>query len=210
MPGSFDQRTGASANPARILERVSANWKKIALTIVLALLLGQTYIWLATPMYTSTASLFVDPHARNVDEIGQARIGQDATFLESQVAILTSDGVLKIVVDVLNLGGDPEFASEKSPLLRALMSAFVPDNTTVSLQDRALASLKKALKVSREQKSYVFDISATTERPAKSAAIVTAVVDAYIADQTNTPNTTIERTNDLIESRLGELRDQAR
>lgn len=210
MPGSFDQRTGPVASVATTLERLSANWKKIALATVLALPSGQTYIWLAAPMYTSTASLFLDPRVRKADEIVQSGIGQDAALLESQVAILTSDSVLKKVVETLNLGGDPEFAAEKSTPMRMLTSVFISGKKTASLQDRALASLKKALQVSRHQKSYVFDISATTEQPAKSAAIVAAVVEAYFADQTIATHLTARPTNDPIEPRLGELRNQVR
>lgn len=220
--GSIAQRAGHTAgqaraeltspidDAARLCRRLLAKWKTIALATLSALLIGQLYLWTATPMYSSTASLFVDPRARKIDEIVPGGIGPDTTLLESQVTIMSSDGVLKQVVDKLKLADDQEFAAERSPLINDIIKALVPGRSPGTPSDRALATLEKVLRVSRAAKTYVIDVTATTQSAEKSAAIVNAVIDAYFADQTSTKSRDAKQTNALIDARLDELRDKVR
>lgn len=202
--------TGPIEDMAKLAQRLLVEWKKIALAAVVGLLLGQIYLWTATPMYSSTASLFVDPRARKIDEIVPGGFGPDTTLLESQVSIISSDGVLKQVVEKLKLADDPEFSAEKSLLVSSIIKTLIPGRTPGTPSDRALATLGKILRVSRALKTYVIDIGATTQSAEKSAAIVTAVVDAYFADQTSTKSRDAKQTNELIDARLDELRNQVR
>lgn len=194
----------------RIVQMLIMNKRKVLMATLASLLLGLTYLWLATPMYTATGSLFVDPRMRKIDEAVPGGLGSDTTLLESQVAIITSDGVLKNVVRKLDLTANPEFSAEKSPLMQAISALFVRGKTATTAEDRALAALKKALKVNRAQKTYVLDIAATASSPATAAAIAQAVVDAYFDDQTGTKRTDAKRASELIDSRLDELREQVR
>ena len=207
---AVDPRQTNTSDLGSILGRLWANKRKVGISTLATLLLGLTYLWLATPMYSSTASLFVDPRARKVDEAVPGGIGSDTTLLESQVAIITSDGVLKKVVKILKLGSDPEFAAESSPLKRAISGFFIRGKTETSPEERALISLRKFLKVSRAQKTYVLDITASSAVPQKAALIAQTVIDAYFSDQTRTKSDDAKRTTMLIESRLDELRKQVR
>ncbi len=210
MNPSYDNRAGPLADIAHIANQLAANWKRIALATLAALLIGQTYLWLATPLYTSSAALFVDPRARKIDEVVPGDMGQDTTLLESQVAIITSDGVLQNVVETLKLSADPEFASEKSPLVQSITDALIPGRKITSAPERALTNLKNAVKVSRAKKTYVLDIAATSESPEKSSSIVTAIIDAYFNDQRNAKSDEAKRAQKLIDARLSELLDSVR
>jgi polysaccharide biosynthesis transport protein len=208
--GSGSQSAAGDSEFGKIVQTLILNKRRLLLATLTSLLLGLTYLWLATPMYTATGSLFVDPRTRKIDEAVPGGIGSDTTLLESQVAIITSDGVLTSVVRKLNLNTNPEFAAESSPVVRAILAAFVRGNTATSPDERALNALKKALKVSRAQKTYVLDISATASSPTIAAGIAQAVVDAYFADQTETKRGDAKRASGLIDSRLDELREQVR
>lgn len=186
--------------------RLASNWKKIILASLIGLILGQIYIRTATPMYASTATLFFDPSAGRINDA----IEQHSALIENQVAIITSDGVLKKVVGTLNLVGDAEFASENSPLRKAIIAALIPGSTQGTAFERALSSLKEAVRVSRPKQSYFLEITATTRSPEKSAAVVASIIDAYFADQANTQLEDINRANEHTASRLGELREQVR
>lgn len=201
---------GGGSDLGVILQRLFANKHRLLLAALAALLLGLTYLWLATPMYTANASLFVDPRAKKIDEAVQGGIGADTTLLESQVAIITSDGVLSKVITKLDLGRNAEFAALPSQVSRTLNAIFVRGNTATEPNERALMALKKALKVTRAQKTYVLDIAATSASPQTAALIAQTVIDAYFEDQTQTKSAEAKRANALIDLRLHELRDAVR
>jgi succinoglycan biosynthesis transport protein ExoP len=206
---AFDaQQTGGDLG--KIVQLLLRNKHKLLLTTLTSLFLGLTYLWIATPMYTATASLFVDPRTRKVEEASPSGIGQDTTLLESQVAIITSDGVLQKVVNKLNLARDPEFVSEASALGHAVKSIFVRGSANAEPDEQALAALKKAVKVSRAQKTYVLDITTTASTPQKATDIAQAVIDAYFADQSEAKIAEAKRSTVQLDAHLGELRDQVR
>lgn len=210
MSAQQRELSGPIEDIARIDRRVESGWKKIALATLVSLLLGQIYQWNATPMYSSTASIFVDTGARKIEEIVHGSIGTDTVLLESQVAIIASDSVLKRVVEKLSLADDPEFAAETSELTNSIIKAMFPGRSPGTAKDRATATLKKILDIARVQKTYVIDVTATTQSPKKSATIVTAVIDAYFADQKNTKSSEAKQARELIDARLDELRNQVR
>lgn len=193
-----------------MLNRLLANKQRLLLATLVGLLLGLTYLWLATPKYTATASLFVDPRARKIDEAVPGGIGSDTTLLESQVAIITSDSVLNKVVERLKLASNDEFAAPPSPLAKSLNAVITRGKQDTSPNERALTSLKKALKVSRAQKTYVLDIAATSASPQLAAALAQTVIDAYFEDQTSAKTSEAKRSNAMIDSRLDELRELVR
>ena len=208
MPGSLDEIQSHDGDLQNIIQQLLNNKRKLLLATLAALLLGLTYLALATPMYTSTASIFVDPRSRKVEEAVQSGIGADTTLLETQIAIITSDGVLKKVADKLKLAASPEFTAESKSLLGGLTSLFIRGTTPATAQEKALAYLRKSVKVSRVQKTYALDIAATASSPAAAAALGQAVLDAYFADQTESKNAEAKRATDLLDSRLGALREQ--
>ena len=187
-------------------------WKILAATLI-SLVLALGYLALATPQYTATASLFVDPRTRKVvsEEIVQGGFGSDLALIESQVAIITSDAVLKRVVDKLKLTSDAEYAPPAGRGLGSKIKALLniaptkPDPTT-----QALTTLAQSIKVKRAQKTYVVDVEVSASSGVKAALVAEAVIEAYLADQTAAKSAEAKRANALIDARLGELREQVR
>ena len=187
-------------------------WKIVAATL-LSLILALGYLALATPQYTATASLFVDPRTRKVvsEEIVQGGFGSDLALIESQVAIITSDAVLKRVVDKIALTADPEYAPPSGRGLGAKIKGLLgiaplkPDPMT-----QALSTLAQSIKVKRAQKTYVVDVEVSASSGIKAARVAEAVIEAYLADQTAAKSAEAKRANALIDARLGELREQVR
>jgi polysaccharide biosynthesis transport protein len=204
------QKSSDGGDFGKIFQLLMANKRKLLLTTLASLMLGLTYLALATPMYTATASLLVDPRSRKIEETVQSGIGADTTLLESQVSVIMADGVLKRVAEKLNLASDPEFMAQPSALTRMLNTVFGRTSVAVPPEEQALSWLRKSLKVARAQKTYVLDIAATASSPAAATNLVQAVLDAYFADQTEAKSAEAKRANELLDSRLGTLRDQLR
>jgi uncharacterized protein involved in exopolysaccharide biosynthesis len=186
---------------------------KIIAATLLSVIAAGFYLSIAKPMYTATASLFIDPRNRKVvsDEPVQVGYGTDLALVDSQASIITSDEVLKRVVNKLHLTEDPEYAPTYGQgLLSKIKGLIIKRPPPPDPQTLALNSLADSITVKRAQKTYVVGVEVTASTPAKAARVAQGVIDAYLADQTAAKSAEAKRANALIDSRLGELRDQVR
>ncbi len=208
--GQYSVRTTDLGGFISILARYK--WPILLLTLVglglSALLLS------ATPqMYSATGAVFIDPRSRKIvtDDVVQGGLGADASLVESQVAIITSDGVLRRVVEAEKLADDPEFAPPPSTGFLAKIKDLIrgprPYADPVAL---AMENLARSTKVTRAQKSYVLEVSTVSNSPVKAARLVNAILAAYTSDQMAAKGEEAKRANSLIDGRLGELREQVR
>ena len=187
-------------------------WSIVFLTLA-GLAAACAYLAVTNPAYTASGALFIDPRSRKIvtDEIIQGGFGTDASLVESQVSIIVSDGVLRRVVEKLNLSQDAEFVpppqtgpwARIKELIRGPRQPAPPEIT-------ARESLARIVRVKRPARSYVLEVEATTGSAVKSAQIVDAVLEAYLADQTLAKSEEARTANALIDARLGELREAVR
>lgn len=185
----------------------------LLLAPAIGVLLAMAVLGSLQPVYTASGAVFVDPRSRKIvtDEIIQGGFGTDASLVESQVSILTSDAVLRRVVEAEGLADDTEFASPPQTGTMARIKELIRGaRPVVDLKTQALESLARIVRVKRPAKSYVLEVEASTTSPAKSARIVNAVIDAYISDQTAAKSEEAKRANALIDARLDELRRKVR
>lgn len=211
--GGTANRNRGQMDARGLMQILGDNYRKIALSTLLSLLASIAYLATATPAYTTSASLFIDPRTRKVvtEEFVQGGFGSDLALVESQVSILTSDAVLKRVVDKLNLAADKEYAPPPSNgFLSKFKSYIVPKVELGDAASTAVASLARSVKVKRAQKTYIVDLDVTASSPVKAARVAEAVVEAYLADQAAAKSAEAKRANALIDSRLSELREQVR
>lgn len=203
----------ASTDMRGFLSILARHLRAIGLATLGALALALVYLATTTPVYTANTTLFIDPRLKKVvsDEVTQGSLGSDLVLVESQVAIIGSDAVLKRVVDKLKLDEDIEFAPPQGTgLLSRLKSLVVTRPPPPDPKLKALESLARNIKVKRAQKTYVVDIEASATTPIKAARITEAVVEAYLLDQTQAKQNEARRANEQIDARLGELREQVR
>jgi len=196
-----------------LLQILKRNIWRIILATLGGVILSLVYLSVTKPLYTATASLFVDPRARKIvsEEIVQGGVGSDLALVESQVAILTSDAVLGRVVNQLKLDEDQEYApkARNGPLSRIKgLIISKPPAPALDPTAQAISTLADSIKVKRAQKTYVVDVDVTASSPIKARRVAQAVVDAYLADQTAAKTSEAKRANALIDARLGELRQQ--
>ena len=74
----------------------------------------------------------------------------------------------------------------------------------------ALNALKRKLQVKRAERTYVVDVSVTSQDPAKAARIANAVAQAYLAEQTDVRSDAARQISQSLSARLNELKDRVR
>jgi uncharacterized protein involved in exopolysaccharide biosynthesis len=193
----------AAAPPLELQKIISVLWRgkfTILCTAIIALALAAVFVLYAPRKYTATTELLIDPadfHAVP-NEITTANQQSDAAVLavESQVRVLASDNLLAGVVGTEGLDHDPEFARGTEGRQQPALSA--------------LAELKRHLSVKRAERTYVVDVSVTSESPAKAAHLANAIAQAYLSEQTKVRSDAARQVSQSLTSRLKEMQDRVR
>jgi uncharacterized protein involved in exopolysaccharide biosynthesis/Mrp family chromosome partitioning ATPase len=189
-------------------------WLSIVAFALAGVVLGVWYLEITPATYTASTTVFIEPRSRRIvaDDVVQGGLGADAALIESQVAIIGSDAVLRRVVEKLELDKDPAFTPPPSEggLLSRLKALVVKRPEPQDPKSRAIASLAGGLKVKRAQRTYVLEIEYSSSSALTAARIADEVAAAYIADQAASKAAEAGRANALIEARLDELREQVR
>jgi uncharacterized protein involved in exopolysaccharide biosynthesis/Mrp family chromosome partitioning ATPase len=172
----------------------------ILISIIVALVLAVLFVLIMPYKYTATTQILIDPmelHSAG-NELTSPSQQSDAAVLtvESQVRVLTSDNLLSRVVTAEGLDHDPEFVRGASSLEYASLAA--------------LNELKRHLSVSRADRTYVIDVSVTSEDPAKAARIANAIAKVYLAEQTEVRSDNARQISQSLSGRLKELQDRVR
>ena len=193
---------------------------------LIGLTLAVAYIVLATPLYTSTATIFID--TRMNQNLQTQKIVEDTpvdtSLVDSQVQILSSESIVLPVIKSLNLSHDSEFVGppdaigaqilwQIKTLIKSIKQSLGLDDNTIDpeyiLERTAVNTFLKRLNPKREDLTYVIDVPFASEDPIKSARIANAVADAYIAANLEATYTSTKAASHWLQERLSELRVQA-
>lgn len=159
--------------------------------------------------YAATASLLVDPRGLNVlqnDLTTQSPSRETAAAeAQSQVSVILSNDVLLEVVRRADLAGDIEFGSPP-PGLRDFVRDWVGSDHEKDKQLIARKALGKVIDVSRNDMTYVVDVTVTTKDAEKSAMLANLVADVYLDRRRDARANLVRRSSGALESRLNELR----
>jgi len=202
-------------------ELLAVLWRRrlwIALGTLAGLIAAVAFLTLVTPRYMAVAQLLIDPNDLRVMDNAVTpsnTLNEAATaYVESQVRVLTSDTVLRKVIEQQRLDKDPEFAQPPSAFRAALTVILQklglgaqrdPDPIVAVLQE-----LAPKVGARRQERTYVVDLTASTRDPEKSARIANAIIAAYLEDQSDARMTAARRATDALSGRLQELKDRVR
>ena len=188
----------------------------VACTVAAALALALVADFVITPRYRAVSQILIGPADLRVVEKAMMPAAQTADAnviqVESETRILTSDKVLRRVVDSEQLTSDPEFAPRSRSLMTTLREA-VGLGSTAKPGDAELAALRQLQKnvtAKRSERTYVVDLMVDTADPQKSARVANAIAQAYLDEQTAARAETARRVTDSLSSRLSELRERVR
>src|SRR5690606_30268602 len=158
-----------------------------------ALVLGATLVVLAlrTSTYTAATRILVDPRGYQVvdkDLTPHVQSGENSVaYVENQMRVLTSDRVLRQVVEQEQLAAAPEFGRQPPSFLewpRAMLRAMVGTRAEPARPEAvALRQLRRAVWAERQRASHVIDLLVSTRDADKSARIANAVAALYVATE---------------------------
>jgi uncharacterized protein involved in exopolysaccharide biosynthesis/Mrp family chromosome partitioning ATPase len=199
-----DLSPGFAALPAIDVKKIwSVLWRgkiTIVLSTVAAVGLAALFVLMVPHRYTATTQILIDPTDLRAmqNDVATTIPQSDAAVLqvESQARVIASDNVLRRVVISEGLDQDPEF------MRGAMAQKYGPL--------AALSELSKHVQVKRSERTYVVDISVTSENPAKAARIANAIAQAYLTEQTEVRSNSARQISQALTARLKELQGRVR
>lgn len=197
----------------------------ILLTTLVAMLIGGYYAFvIAVPTYTTTAAVALESRQEQVVDIESVMTGLsgDQATINTEVEVIRSRELMQKLVAQLNLVEDPEFNPSLAPepkyslskgiaWLRAQVQGPLPAPRPVSdqmLLDEVINNVLKAISVSNVRQSYVFQITAVTEDPEKSARIANTLAELYIRDQLDVKFAATEKATEFLTERVSQLQGE--
>ncbi|UGY17338.1 Wzz/FepE/Etk N-terminal domain-containing protein [Bradyrhizobium septentrionale] len=179
MPPEFGSAAEFVADGLAFLRR---RLSIILLTSFLMLGTALLYLVLAVPTFTATAQLIVDVDAKSTSTDTAAV----TTAVESQIAILKSEGVARAVIAKLGLAEDREFSAGAlhrfSQSTSRLLGWSRPETGSSNTRD-AVEAFERKLSVRRAGLTYIVDLGFNSAAPDRAAQILSAIVESYITTQ---------------------------
>jgi polysaccharide biosynthesis transport protein len=188
----------------------------VAISIAAAMIPALIADFVITPRYRALSQILIGPADLHVVEKSMMPATQTADAnviqVESETRILTSDKVLRRVVDSERLTSDPEFAPRRRSLTMALREAvgLASEAKPGDAELAALRQLAKNVTAKRSERAYVVDLTVDTADPEKSARIANAIAQAYFNEQLATRAEAARRVTNSLLAGLGELRERVR
>lgn len=178
---------------------------------IAAVLIAAAYLAIVPARYEATTEMLLDPRPLRVvkDEFSPRPENNDSavSMLESQIRVMQSESVLRVVVDRLRLDHDPEFI--EPGFLERFLARF-SSGPTEEPDTRALRALQRTVSIERAVRSFVVVIRARSEDPLKAARIADAIAAAYIDDEARARADAARRVRTTVTARLQELADRLR
>ena len=182
----------------------------IVMSLVLMLVLAGAYITMTPLTYTSTVSILVDPRDRQPLGSDSQALPQtpDPILVDSQLKLMTSEAVLRRVIESERLEADPDYAPrERRPgLLDPIVSLVERGRVPAPPIDQIVDRLTYDIQVKRPDRTYVVDIDFKASNPTKAARLADALAKAFIAEERAANAETIRQQADWVKSHTADLR----
>jgi len=209
-----DLGRGLADDPGLSIKEIVAFLRRqvwiIAAPLFAALAAAMWYVLTSQPLYTASADLMLETQRQQLLQqqpfAGDGSL--DAAFVGSQIEVLRSEGLLRSVVQTLNLTEDPQFVGQSTGMLSLLRQLFSADEK-LSDTDLAVLRLSSGLHVQRVGQTYVIEITYESSDPDTATRIANAVAEAYISDGLNSRQANAQRTTTWLRDRVNELREEA-
>lgn len=231
--GAHEAAPDGMPQPVDLDRLLAAARRQIGIIIggaIVGLAIGIAYIETTPPLYTASTTLLIDKGQPQVATQGpqqpSSQADDDAEML-SQVALLQSEHLARIVIDKLDLTHNATFMGNTQSLLGSaigavrasvgrLAGALGHSGGTEAAQSqadrdlaRALDLLSANLRVQRIDKTYVIDLDYTALTPELASRITAAYGQAYLEDQLQAKYDATKRISGWLQDRIAELKQQA-
>src|SRR6056297_1096120 len=223
-PANRDAPVTADGDEIDLAELMRTIWRGkfwIILCVLIAFVIGFYYAFVkAVPVYTSSSVVMLESRQEQVADLESVMSGLsgDQATINTEVEVIRSRGLVKKLVRQLDLIEDPEFNPQLRPepafslgkafgALRNLMggSATEEDPDPQKTLNTVIDNVVDAISVTNVRQSYVFEITAVTEGPRKSAKIANTLADLYIQEQLDVKFAATEKATEWLSERVSEL-----
>lgn len=183
------------------------HWVPVVVMSLLAIGATAAVYFMTTPSYLATATMVVERQSQDVVPVNSETpaLTTDSPTVDTTVEILQSPFIAGRVVDALKLVEDPEF---NPALLNVDGQLPKTPEQQLAARDRAIRILGGSLSVQREGVSYAIAVRYASEDPKVAANIANATIDEYLLTRVEGEQGSTQRSADLLETRLEELRGE--
>jgi polysaccharide biosynthesis transport protein len=204
------------ASAVDLRDVLSGLWRRkraMAITTLMATLIGLAFAFSATPRYTAESRVIVDKFDTafsRSDRADDSARDISEQLVTSQVEVLRSRDIAKRVVDALDLVDIPEFSGRGvpvSPITRILAPlGFIADPRKKTPEQRAIEAYYRNLVVYVVPKSQVIAIEFTSRIPDMAAKLANAVAHTYVVETRQAQTEPTGRARDWLAGQIEELR----
>ncbi|KQT87916.1 GumC family protein [Aurantimonas sp. Leaf443] len=211
-----EPRGGSLLDPLFIARFV---WKARFAILVMGILgaaLAAAIAMVTPKVYEASTQIFIDPRDIKIvqNEITPSGLSDEATIalIQSQIAVVYSNGVIGRVIDEAGLERDPEFNGGLPSALDTILKAAGLSGSGDEAQDAAterqltMQRVRRAMEVARDAKSFVVNLSFKSRDAQKAAMLSRLTADIFIDELAKAQSDTARRASLSLTSRLAELR----
>lgn len=205
-----DGRASSAFSLPELLQLLRRRRRLVIASAGICLLFALAYLSVQVPIYRATAELLVDPQALQVVGKDIVRTDTSASIdfanVDSQALVMASSGVLRQVIEELDLEKDPAFGGSAGLLSRLLGRLVQP--TPEQRMAQAVDALKRAIAIQRVDNSLVFRITVSHPQAQKAADIANALAQVYFRQGNDGRRAVVERANTTLIDQIAGLRTQ--
>ncbi len=175
-----------------------------------------------TPVYQATTILQIEQEQAKVvsiEDIYGIDGGSD-NYINTQLEVLKSRGVLEKVINKLNLLNNPEFNThlQEAPWYAGVLdwrswfgleAPQKPDDTSIVMRD-TISQLNEMITIEPVRKTQIVKIHAESENPRLAANIANAIASSYIESYMESKLALTLNATEWMQGRLGELSEKLR
>lgn len=193
----------------------------VALCAGVGLVLGVVFLVLTPPTFTAASRILLDENLTKFAEERETRPApnQADSMVASEVEILKSARLARVVVETLNLHDNPDFLDPpqspqgwlKGQLRSAARLAFGSSSGSGEPSEdarigRAAAILQQNLVAERIGRSYVIEVKYSAKDREIAGAVARAYSEQYLSDQLDANFDATQRAVTWLQARLEQLR----
>ncbi len=225
LPGRAQQSAGITSQD--LLDSLLRRKGFIVLAMIVGGLLAYNAAKALPPWFTASGLLVVDTLRSNIPELDT--LTSDRTVEpwggRSEAQVLTSQQMIALLVDEMNLVRDPEFNPTLEPRgWQALARAsWIPDPISRRLTtfgepveprfdqeiERKIArDIGESLNAFSEERSYAIELEFSGRDPEKSAKLVNTLMELYIARQVEEKRQATLQSSEGLKTKLAELQEE--
>lgn len=197
-----------------LISMVRRQGRLIVLSVAILVGLALLYLFNATPIYTSSALIYVDPSKKDLlatEQFSSISGSAENSKIESEVEILRSNRVIFETMDRLQLIKSAEFGPSLSRIdqIKIALGIDVPSpvdpNVLVATTSQRLTN---AVQIRRKGLTYLISVSAESASPQTAADIANTMADVYISQQVAAKTEAALASRDVLQAQINTAKTQ--